>query len=100
VLQHGTLPLQGDLCRIVHYLTFPDEEREEQARRLLARATTLESVLGCRVPFAQVAEALAAGLAQVLNVSLAPGSFSAGEGARAAELRRERYTDPEWTARR
>jgi lipoate-protein ligase A len=100
VLQHGTLPLQGDLGRIVHYLSFPEEEREEQARRLLARATTLEAVLGCRVPFDRVAQALAAGLAQVLNVTLAPGSLSAGERARAAELRRARYTDPEWTARR
>ncbi|NLF10175.1 MAG: lipoate--protein ligase family protein [Anaerolineaceae bacterium] len=100
VLQHGTLPLQGDLGRIVHYLSFPETEREEQARRLLARATTLEAVLGCRLPFDQVADALAAGLAQVLNVTLAPGSFSAGEQARAAELRRTRYTDPEWTARR
>ena len=100
VLQHGTLPLHGDLGRIVHYLSFEEEEREEQARRLLARATTLEAVLGCHLPFAQVAGGLAAGLAQVLNIALAPGSFSAGERARAAELRRTRYTDPEWTARR
>lgn len=100
VLQHGTLPLHGDLGRIVNYLRFPEEEREEQARRLLSRATTLEAALGCRMPFDRVAEALAGGLAQVLNITLAPGSLSAGERARAAELRRTRYTDPEWTARR
>lgn len=100
VLQHGTLPLHGDLARIVRYLSFEEGERETQAGRLLARATTLEAVLGCRLPFVQVAEALAAGLAQALNVALAPGSFSPGERARATELRRTRYTDPEWTARR
>jgi lipoate-protein ligase A len=100
VLQHGTLPLHGDLARIVRYLSFPEEEREAQARSLLARATTLEAVMGYQVPFDQAAEALAGGLAQVLNVALTPGSYSAGERARAAELRRTRYTDPEWTGRR
>jgi lipoyl(octanoyl) transferase len=100
VLQHGTLPLQGDLGRIVHYLSFEEEERPVKARDLLARATTLEAVLGYRLPFAQVAGALGAGLAHVLNITLAPGSFSAEERARAAELRRTRYTDAEWTGRR
>lgn len=100
VLQHGTLPLHGDLARIVRYLAFSEEEREAQARSLLARATTLEAVMGRRLPFEQVAEGLRAGLAQILNVTFAPGAPSAGELARAAELRRTRYTDPEWTGRR
>ncbi len=100
VLQHGTLPLHGDLARIVRYLAFSEEEREVQARGLLARATTLEAVMGRRLPFEQVAEGLRAGLAQILNVTFAPGAPSAGELARAAELRRTRYTDPEWTGRR
>ncbi len=100
VLQHGTLPLHGDLARIVRYLAFSEEEREAQARSLLARATTLEAVMGRPLPFEQVAEGLRAGLAQILNVTFAPGAPSAGELARAAELRRTRYTDPEWTGRR
>ncbi len=29
VLQHGTLPLQGDITRICHYLAVPSEERRE-----------------------------------------------------------------------
>jgi lipoate-protein ligase A len=100
VLQHGTLPLYGDLARIVRYLSFAEEERKARARSLLARVTTLEAVLGRCLPFDQVAEGLAAGLAEVLNITLAPGSFSPSERVRASELRRTRYTDPEWTARR
>jgi lipoyl(octanoyl) transferase len=100
VLQHGTLPLYGDLARIVRYLAFPEDERQVQAQGLLARATTLEAVLGYRLPFDQVAEALAAGLAERLNIRLAHGSFTALERDRAAELRQARYMDPEWTGRR
>src|SRR5512138_3756407 len=42
VLQHGSLPLTGDLTRICQALTFEQEARRtEAANRLLARATTV-----------------------------------------------------------
>ncbi len=47
VLQHGSLPLKGNLARITDALTFVDEtERLNAAHRLLERATTVETVLG------------------------------------------------------
>ncbi|MGE5251838.1 MAG: biotin/lipoate A/B protein ligase family protein, partial [Bacteroidota bacterium] len=47
VLQHGSLPLTGDLRRITEVLRFANEpEREAAAERLLRRATTVETVLG------------------------------------------------------
>src|SRR5512140_2642825 len=47
ILQHGSLPLTGDLTRICQALVFPDEAaRAEASNRLLARATTVESALG------------------------------------------------------
>ena len=50
VLQHGSLPLTGDLTRICQALVFPDESARETAmQRLLARATTVKSVLGREV---------------------------------------------------
>lgn len=101
ILQHGTLPLHGDLARIVRFLNLPPGDDPAQAgRRLLARATTLESVMGRALPFAQVADALARGLAQVLNVRLVPGALSAPEKEAAAVLRGTRYGDPAWSARR
>jgi lipoate-protein ligase A len=42
VLQHGTLPLYGDLRRVTQGLTFPDEaSREIAANRLLQSATNV-----------------------------------------------------------
>jgi lipoate-protein ligase A len=46
VLQHGSLPLYGDLARITWVLDFhTSAQREQAAQRLLARATTIEAVL-------------------------------------------------------
>jgi lipoate-protein ligase A len=43
VLQHGSLPLYGDLTRITQALVFPDEEsRQRAAQRLLAHAANVE----------------------------------------------------------
>ncbi len=99
VLQHGTLPLHGDLLRIVDYLVFDDEQRAVRRRSLRARAVTLEEAFGRVLPFTQVAEALADGFARALNLTLVPGRLSDLERALAAQLRRERYTNPDWTGR-
>jgi lipoate-protein ligase A len=99
VLQHGSLPLQGDLARIVDCLALSDAQREVQRPHIRGRAITLEEAKGQIAPFAQVAEVLAEGFAQALNLTLLPGELSAHERALAAELRRSRYAAPGWTAR-
>jgi lipoate-protein ligase A len=99
VLQHGTLPLHGDLTRVIEYLVFTDEQREVRRRSLHSRAVTLEEVMGQALPFSQVARALADGLSHVLNLGLEPGELTTGERLLAAELHRSRYADPDWTAR-
>ena len=46
VLQHGSLPLTGDLARICQALVFEnDSARGNASKRLLERATTVESAL-------------------------------------------------------
>ena len=99
VLQHGSLPLQGDLARIVDCLALSDAQRAVQRPHIRGRAITLEEAKGQIVPFAQVAEVLAEGFAQALNLTLLPGELSAHERALAAELRRSRYAAPDWTSR-
>ena len=99
VLQHGTLPLCGDLARIVDYLALPDAERETQRRHLHHQALTLEEARGQPVPFAAATQALIAGFAQALDLTLEPGELTPGERARAAEIRIDVYADPGWTAR-
>ena len=99
VLQHGTLPLCGDLARIVDYLAFSDSERHAQRSRLHRKALTLEEAIDAVLPFDRVAQALSEGLARALNLTLVSGELSAQERARSAEIRDRVYANPEWTAR-
>ena len=58
VLQHGSLPLIGDLTRICQALVFENETASVDAsKRLLARATTVESALGRAVRWETAAQA-------------------------------------------
>ncbi len=92
VLQHGTLPLFGDLTRITQVLHFEDEARRETAAaRLLERATTVENVLEQTVTWNQAAEAFKAAFAKVLGLSLQPASLTDEEIARAEELDVTKY---------
>lgn len=100
VLQHGTLPLWGDLTRITRALCFNDEsEREGAAVRLKARATTVEEVLGYRVPWDEAAQAFVSAFEQELAIKLIPASLSQAELARAGGLVSTKYGHPEWTER-
>lgn len=101
VLQHGTLPLHGDLTRITQVLSFPSEEKRSQAAaRLLEKATTVEMVLGYRVDWEDAAETFAAAFRETLNLSLVEGELTADEKQRAQELVKEKYAQPAWTERK
>jgi lipoate-protein ligase A len=81
-LQHGSLPLSGDIGRVARYLTFASErEREALATHLRERATTLSDALGHSVRFSAAAQAMARGFSEALNVDLAPDEPSANEVA-------------------
>lgn len=100
VLQHGTLPLSGDLTRITQALVFPNEaSRQTAGERLLQRATTIETSLGTAISWDQAADAFAAAFGEVLNLDLQPGELTPGELARAEELVAEKYTHPSWNER-
>lgn len=100
VLQHGSLPLTGDLARIVEVLVFADAAaRREAGRRLLARATTLESVLGRSVSWEETAEALSRAFESRLEICLKLASLTSSEHRRADDLMHEKYDHPQWTER-
>ena len=99
VLQHGTLPLSGDLARIVDYLTFSETERPAQRRRLHLKALTLEEATGAVLPFDTVAQALARGFARALNLDLEPGQLSPRERAQSVATRNEVYAGAGWNTR-
>ncbi|MCB8959607.1 MAG: lipoate--protein ligase family protein [Ardenticatenales bacterium] len=100
VMQHGTLPLAGDITRIAKglYVDYPGQ-RMAIENRLRFRATTLLQSGGQGYDFARAADTMAQGFAQALNLTLEPGELTAKELARAAELEREKYASSEWTER-
>lgn len=101
VLQHGALPLTGDLGRICDVLVFESEAAREAAkRRVLARATTLADVMEEPVSMEAAARAMMAGFAAALNLTLEEGPLSEAEMARAEQLRVEKYAAEGWTAAR
>jgi len=100
VLQHGSLPLAGDLRRITQALRFPDEvSRHHAADRLLARATTIESITGQVISWETAAQAFISAFKSVLNIQLEPDKPSPSEISRAKELVQQKYADPKWTER-
>lgn len=97
VLQHGSLPLSGDLTRILQVLNYPDEiQRRKAGERLLSHATTIEAVLGYRGDWWIASQAFRAAFRSVLKLNLQPMGLIAAEGRRALELFREKYNNPEW----
>ncbi|MBN1887266.1 MAG: lipoate--protein ligase family protein [Thermoflexales bacterium] len=95
LLQHGAIPLCGDIARICRLLL----PRPEEAA-LRARATTVEATLGRAPSFDEAAAALVIGFSHALNVELVAGQLTLQEQLWAAELRRDKYGCDEWTKRR
>lgn len=92
ILQHGTLPLTGDIARVSTYLTaHPDPAR------VRAHAITLHETLGRDVPWHEMAQALIEGFTTALNLNLAPGLLSTEEHALIDELVTEKYANNQWT---
>lgn len=101
VLQHGALPLQGDLGRICEALAFPDDgARGEAIERVRARATTLGDALAAAVSYAQGVQALVKGFSSALGLELIEEETSLAEMDRAEALLAERYAHPGWTFKR
>jgi len=100
VLQHGSLPLTGDLTRICQALKFENDfARENASQRLLERATTVESALGREVSWEMAAQAFIQAFEAQLGLSLERRELSESESKRTDELVKEKYDHPSWTER-
>jgi lipoate-protein ligase A len=100
VLQHGSLPLTGDIGRICTVLDFPDEAtRRLRIERLRSRAATAEGLLGRPVAWAEAARAIQAGFSEALGLRFDQRDLSQDEARRADQLRQDRYAHPDWTRR-
>jgi lipoate-protein ligase A len=100
VLQHGSLPLIGDLGRITEALVFADQAaRKEAAERLSARATTVEAALGRIVTFDEAAKAFIRAFESELGLSFSRAGLSESEAHRATELVDQKYGHDSWLKR-
>lgn len=100
MLQHGSLPLFGDITNITKVLHFDKfDQRTQAAQRLAERATTLEAILGFQVTWQRVAEEFISAFEQGLNIELEHGELTRLERERATELEKEKYSNPEWIHR-
>ncbi|RLD07163.1 MAG: hypothetical protein DRI32_01425 [Chloroflexi bacterium] len=100
VLQHGSLPLTGDLARITQALNFPDAtSRQIAAEKLLSRASTMESALGREVDWGTASRSFIHAFESVLGIRFKHGALSPAEKNRASELIQKKYAHADWTER-
>jgi lipoyl(octanoyl) transferase len=100
VLQHGSLPLTGDLTRITQVLVFPDEiSRQTAGTRLLERAVTVETCLGHTISWQDASQAFICGFEQALDLYFEVTDLTHQEKERADQLVTEKYAHPQWTLR-
>ena len=100
VLQHGTLPLWGDLTRITNVLIYSDEQnRSKAALSLLSHATTVDTVLGNKISWETVTRAIITGFETELDLELLQDDLSDFETKRAEQLVKQKYNHPAWLER-
>lgn len=101
ILQHGSLPLRGDVGRICEALAYETNDERVQAKDVVReRATTLAAVFGSDVSWESAADALVQGFADAFGVQLEEGTLSPEEQIQAEFLLHETYTNDAWTAKR
>ena len=94
VLQHGAVPLHGDITRICAVLAaHPDPAR------VRARATTVADASGRAVAWDAAADAMAESFAEALNLRFERGALTREEWACAEALRAEKYATETWTGK-
>jgi len=99
-LQHGTLPLTGDITRICQVLNYANpDERRNAATKLEATASTVEDLLGKAPSWQRAAEAMTHAFSESLGMQFDRDEISADERQRAEELIAARYHHREWITR-
>jgi lipoate-protein ligase A len=95
VLQHGAIPLRGDLARILQALAGPQIPPD----RIHRRAATLGELLGREVAWQAAAEAVTRGFSETFGINFRREGLTEKEKTRADDLARGKYETKEWTCR-
>ena len=100
VLQHGSLPLQGDIARICEGLAYPNSSTRNQAKKAVRQsATTLEQVVGRQVTWEQAAQALIIGFEKSLGIQFEERQLTPFEHEQIESAMRTKYGSAVWTKR-
>jgi lipoate-protein ligase A len=105
VLQHGSLPLVGDITRLIDILALPPEQAATLREELRDRACTLAQALGVDdgstiVTFDHVVDAMRLGFEQALGLDFQPSGLTADEVRRSAVLIRTQFGNAQWNRQR
>jgi lipoyl(octanoyl) transferase len=100
VLQHGSLPLSGDLSRITTVLRYNSEsERVESGRKLLDHAATLETIYGSRISWQSAANAFLNAFSSVFDIQFELTEPTQPEIELATDLQKSKYASEAWNLR-
>ncbi len=100
LLQHGSIPLAGDLGQICDVLAYDSCAQRESAKVQLRRRAMTVSEAKPGIARSSLAAALERGFAEIFETRFEAGSLSSAEAARAEQLRKERFGSREWTLKR
>jgi lipoate-protein ligase A len=98
IMQHGTMPLTGEITRIIDGLVWNSPSARRSAReRLSRRALTLQEALGRAITFEEAVVAMTDGFRVALGLTLVPGDLTPEEEEAVERIRREKYVNDSWT---
>jgi lipoate-protein ligase A len=100
LLQHGAIPLFGDISRIISTLNFKHAEEKLKAKNsLVSRATTLQAVMGHMISWKELSGAILHAFEETMNIHFIYSSLSPNELNRARILQKDKYANRAWTFR-
>jgi lipoyl(octanoyl) transferase len=101
VLQHGTLPIHGDVTRICDVLAFDTPQKRDAAKMMVRRrAATLQDAIGEIIPWNTVVHALIAGFEEQFDMMFIQDALTPDEESDVERIEAEKYGNEAWTLRR
>lgn len=100
ILQHGSIPLYGDITRIISVLNFENEQKMTIAKNsLFQKASTIKDTLGKFISWSQMAHAVILGFKNSFDVDFFQTQLTKQELNRAKVLFFMKYANNSWTLR-
>jgi lipoate-protein ligase A len=99
VLQHGAIPLKGDVSRLIDVLSISELDKDNLREKLLKRAIALDEAMRRNVTYDELVKVIVKGFEQALNLNFETEMLSDYEKVEAGKLKLK-YLDDEWTHRK